>query len=332
MTPFLPLLVRSVDKSLKDALQRLGPLILTQEYLATRQGSSQDELTDEEDYFVLADANSHPDTVAQWLDDGAQKVILPATVISKLVSAGASNIPSDRLVLSLDMAEGAAVPDKLRSAVSGLFIKCGSLDATTLPSFKQFFPGAELYVQPQQLPSSNATLQAIKDATRMSVTLVIPTENLTLGDSNENATNIADAFIAPLASDRADGLFPTVVTSYTNNRCLGLVYSSVASIKESINTGKGVYQSRKHGLWRKGETSGATQESCFGELDGLAQLESTLLSRLTNAPPGSYTRRLFDDEDLLRKKIREEADELCSAQTKEDIAFEAADLLYFALV
>ncbi|PVG00541.1 histidine biosynthesis trifunctional-protein [Serendipita vermifera] len=362
MTPFLPLLARSVDKGTKDALQRLGPLILTQDYLATRPDSSQDGLTDEEDYFVLADANSHPDKVAQWLDDGAQKVILPATIISKLVSAGSSNIPSNRLVLSLDMAEGAAVPDKLRSAVSGLFIKCGSLDATTLSSFKQFFPGAELYVQPQQLPSSNATLQAIKDATRMSVTLVIPTENLTLGDSNENVTNIADAFIAPLASDRADGLFPTVVTSYTSNRCLGLVYSSAASIKESINTGKGVYQSRKHGLWRKGETSGATQEvvsirtdcdsdsleftvvqrdpgfchlnrqSCFGELDGLAQLESTLLSRLSNAPPGSYTRRLFDDEDLLRKKIREEADELCSAQTKEDIAFEAADLLYFALV
>jgi phosphoribosyl-ATP pyrophosphohydrolase/phosphoribosyl-AMP cyclohydrolase/histidinol dehydrogenase len=367
MTPFLPLLARSVDKSTKDALQRLGPLILTQDYLAARPGSSQNEPVDEEDYFVLADANSQPDNVTQWLDDGAQKVILPATLISKLVStsgsaSGASGIPSNRLILSLDMAEGAAVPDKLRNAVSGLFIKCGSLDATTLSSFKQFFPGAELYVQPQQLPSPNSTLQAIKDATRMSVTLVIPTENLTLGESTETATNVADAFIAPLTSDRTDGLFPTVVTSYTSNRCLGLVYSSAASIKESITTGKGVYQSRKHGLWRKGETSGATQEvvsirtdcdsdslefavvqrdpgfchlnrqSCFGELDGLARLESTLLSRLANAPPGSYTRRLFDDEDLLRKKIREEADELCSAQTKEDIAFETADLLYFALV
>lgn len=38
------------------------------------------------------------------------------------------------------------------------------------------------------------------------------------------------------------------------------------------------------------------------------------------------------DEDLLQKKIKEEADELCAATTKDDIAFEAADLLYFAMV
>ena len=42
---------------------------------------------------------------------------------------------------------------------------------------------------------------------------------------------------------------------------LGLVYSSAESIKESIKTRKGVYQSRSRGLWRKGETSGCTQVS-----------------------------------------------------------------------
>jgi len=35
---------------------------------------------------------------------------------------------------------------------------------------------------------------------------------------------------------------------------------------------------------------------------------------------------------MLNAKIREEADELCRAETKEDIAAEAADLLYFAMV
>ena len=35
---------------------------------------------------------------------------------------------------------------------------------------------------------------------------------------------------------------------------------------------------------------------------------------------------------MLNAKIREEADELCRAESAEDIASEAADLLYFALV
>jgi phosphoribosyl-ATP pyrophosphohydrolase / phosphoribosyl-AMP cyclohydrolase / histidinol dehydrogenase len=73
------------------------------------------------------------------------------------------------------------------------------------------------------------------------------------------------------------------------------------------------------------------QPTCFGELRGLAKLEKTLVSRKTSAPEGSYTARLFSDEKLLRAKIMEEAEELCDAKTKDEIAFEAADLIYFAL-
>jgi phosphoribosyl-ATP pyrophosphohydrolase/phosphoribosyl-AMP cyclohydrolase/histidinol dehydrogenase len=73
------------------------------------------------------------------------------------------------------------------------------------------------------------------------------------------------------------------------------------------------------------------QPTCFGELRGLAKLEKTLVSRKTSAPEGSYTARLFSDEKLLRAKIMEEAEELCDAKTEDEIAFEAADLIYFAL-
>jgi phosphoribosyl-ATP pyrophosphohydrolase/phosphoribosyl-AMP cyclohydrolase/histidinol dehydrogenase len=140
-----------------------------------------------------------------------------------------------------------------------------------------------------------------------------------------------------------------------------MVYSSRESVAEAIKSQKGVYQSRKHGLWRKGETSGSVQDlvaiqldcdtdslvfevvqhgtgfchlgtpTCFGSFTGLARLEDTLKSRLESAPEGSYTKRLFTDEKLLRAKIMEEAEELCDAQTKEEVAFEAADLFYFAL-
>ncbi len=54
-------------------------------------------------------------------------------------------------------------------------------------------------------------------------------------------------------------------------------------------------------------------------------------SRHESAPEGSYTARLFRDSELLNAKILEEANELCEATNKDNVAFEAADLLYFAL-
>lgn len=73
------------------------------------------------------------------------------------------------------------------------------------------------------------------------------------------------------------------------------------------------------------------QSTCFGEYRGISKLEKTLQSRKVSAPEGSYTARLFSDEKLLRAKIMEEAEELCNAKEKKDVAFEAADLIYFTL-
>jgi phosphoribosyl-ATP pyrophosphohydrolase/phosphoribosyl-AMP cyclohydrolase/histidinol dehydrogenase len=72
-------------------------------------------------------------------------------------------------------------------------------------------------------------------------------------------------------------------------------------------------------------------ETCFGASAGLSRLQKTLLARKADAPAGSYTARLFNEPKLAEAKIMEEAEELCRATTKEEIAFEAADLLYFAL-
>lgn len=63
----------------------------------------------------------------------------------------------------------------------------------------------------------------------------------------------------------------------------------------------------------------------------MSRLEKTLQARKASSPSGSYTARLFKDPKLLEAKIMEEASELCEASRKEDIAAEAADLLYFAL-
>lgn len=177
-------------------------------------------------------------------------------------------------------------------------------------------------------------------------------------------------FTSSLKSDRNDGLVATVPVSVASTPVpLGLVYSSLESIARSVLTGQAVYFSRSRAsLWVKGATSGATQSvdrirvdcdsdaiefsvretgprgeqdgfchvpgqrSCFGDFGGLAELEHTLVGRRQSAPEGSYTARLFNEPKLLQAKIEEEAAELCAAESREDVAAEAADLLYFALV
>ena len=73
-------------------------------------------------------------------------------------------------------------------------------------------------------------------------------------------------------------------------------------------------------------------KTCWGSLDGLLELDGRIKARLTNAPIGSYTRRLFDDSALLNAKLREEAAELGNASSTSEAVWEAADVLYFTLV
>ena len=65
---------------------------------------------------------------------------------------------------------------------------------------------------------------------------------------------------------------------------------------------------------------------------GLGALQETLMRRKVSAPPKSYTKRLFENPELLRQKLLEEANELAEARTKDHVAAEAADVLYFAMV
>ncbi|EGV62308.1 trifunctional histidinol dehydrogenase [Yamadazyma tenuis] len=206
---------------------------------------------------------------------------------------------------------------------------------------------------------------------------IISTKKLTKKSDTSNIS-VGRLLTSTLTTDRPDGLFTTLITSgapsYT---ALGVVYSSEASILESIATGEGVYQSRKRReeLWYKGKTSGATQRvisiskdcdsdvvkfvveqrdgfgfchkdknyTCFNDGSlysestgkGLGRLDHTLVKRKEAAPEGSYTKRLFNDEELLVAKLKEELDELIEAgkaNDKQEIAWEAADLIYFVMV
>lgn len=351
MVSFLAL-VDNDDASLICPLSRIAPLLLPV------KSANPQTLPTSTSYFILAehDDSVDLDDVISWLDNGAEKIIVPQAWATELVGI----VPPERLVLLLDVAGVNAVPDKLSSGVSAVLVRTPGVDPGFVSSISRFFRNSQIYVQSTSGDSISPSI--IREVKSSGASLLIPTSQLSVGSSSYPRLDIVDAFLAPVSSDRPDGLYPTVVSSSSQGgKSLGLVYSSVESVRESILTGKGVYQSRKHGLWRKGETSGATQDivkisldcdsdclefsvvqhgagfchldqtSCFGSLSGLPALEKTLQSRLVSAPEGSYTRRLFNDPELLRSKIMEEADELCSAGTKDEIAFEAADLIYFTL-
>lgn len=65
----------------------------------------------------------------------------------------------------------------------------------------------------------------------------------------------------------------------------------------------------------------------------LYTLSETIARRKKEMPAGSYTTHLFEKGlDKIRKKVGEEAVELILAQSKEDIVYESADLIYHLLV
>ncbi|AMD19509.1 HCL642Cp [Eremothecium sinecaudum] len=185
--------------------------------------------------------------------------------------------------------------------------------------------------------------------------------------SSLDVKKFSSALLNVLKTDRADKLYTTVVID-VYERCLGLVYSSKESIRMAIEKQAGIYYSRsRNEIWTKGLTSGNTQrllqlavdcdgdalkfvviqeaghteeanfchegtKSCFGSFqNGLLGLEEVLQARLAQSPEGSYTKRLFNDPALLAAKIREEAEEVVLSDSKENLAWEVADLLYFVM-
>ncbi|TGZ85548.1 histidine biosynthesis trifunctional protein [Ascodesmis nigricans] len=208
--------------------------------------------------------------------------------------------------------------------------------------------------------ASAPSLEDVCKIRKLAATPIVSSSDLTADPEGSSKLSVGEILMTGLVSDRPDKLISTIVVD-EQGVALGLVYSSAESVKESLKTGTGVYQSRKRGLWYKGATSGAVQElvridvdcdqdclrfvvrqkgagfchletaTCFGHYTGLPKLQQVLSARKDSAPAGSYTARLFSDEKLLRAKIMEEAEELCDAKTKQEIAFEAADLIYFAL-
>ena len=169
------------------------------------------------------------------------------------------------------------------------------------------------------------------------------------------------------------GLVPCVVQDWRTGEVLTVAYMNAESLALTRQTGEMHFFSRsRQELWHKGETSGNTQtlkslrfdcdgdallalvepagpachtgeRTCFhrGELspgaphETLPALERTIAQRARARPNGSYTATLLADPELVRAKVREEAEEIARASREESddrVAEEAADVLYHLAV
>ena len=304
--------------------------------------------------YLRVDSLTSTNDIISLLDAGAAKVFVTRIQLDELK---ALNIDQDRLVLCLP----GNSREEIIEAIAGTQVDIYSHqveDVSLLEAWLKEY-GTD---RPDVFASfAKPNLDEILTVAKLSAIPIIPAEALTIDVQKEpTSISVAKLVMANATSDRPDGLYTTLVTD-ERGVALGLVYSSEESVAESLRTGRGVYQSRKRGLWYKGESSGDIQElvsmsldcdsdclqfvvrqkgrgfchlatpTCFGDYHGLSRLQKTLQSRKASAPEGSYTARLFNDSQLLRAKILEEATELCDATEKEHIAFEAADLFYFAM-
>ncbi|KAI9026640.1 histidinol dehydrogenase-domain-containing protein [Phycomyces nitens] len=363
---FLPSLdaANVAEASLKQALTYLGPV-----FLKNATVESVKELIQQTGSTLFwTHASTVEEAVKLW-DVGVWKVVFDIGVYAN-VAQELAGIPEERIAVTSSL-ENPLLDSLLNSpaGVSAFIVQTNRKDALSnkaLANQAKAFKNALLAegglrrIVVQVSDFTELSLEDISSLNAINLDTLVPASVLTTDPSVKDKLNIGEAFLATATTDRPDGLYTTMVVDERNS-ALGLVYSSKESVKESIRLGQGVYQSRRHGLWHKGLTSGATQtlvridydcdgdalrfivkqhgagfchlntRTCFGADTGLASLQQTLQSRKNNAPAGSYTARLFNDAKLLKSKIMEEAEELCDATEKDDIAWEAADLIYFAL-
>ena len=178
-----------------------------------------------------------------------------------------------------------------------------------------------------------------------------------------NKVSLKDSFIRCLDWKKTDGMIPVIAQS-EHGEVLMMGYANHEAFKKTFDTKKLTFWSRtRNTLWTKGETSGHFLEvkklradcdrdtvlatviphggvchtgsfNCFSseadENSSMERLYGTIAERFANPKPGSYTATL--DSKRVREKIEEEAEELCEADGKDEVIWEAADLLYFVSV
>ena len=199
------------------------------------------------------------DDIILLLDRGAAKVIVNYRQLNELESI--PTIGPERLILSIDSIENESLTKARNRNSFGIHIDSVS-DVNRLEIWLKDKNANNTLIY---CNSENLDVLSVLQVAKTPAIPVIPHDILS-NDNRSDKVSVAELLSTIITSDRPDKLISTLVTD-EEGIALGLVYSSLDSISESLKTGRGVYQSRKRGLWYKGETSGDIQELIRIELD-----------------------------------------------------------------
>ena len=282
-----------------------------------------------------------PETALFWLNAGARSVILGTQAVPEVLK----HLPKERVMAALDAEHGEVV-------VQGWTEKTGQKIADRIQVLNEFVSGYLItFVEREgRLGGTNLDqveqLVELADGARVTIAGgVTTTEDISALDKLKadaqvgmalysNKLSLKDGFCAPMTEQTHP-----VLISNAYGQALCLTTSADFDLNEAVEDGTcsmgdvlKISISEDRSSLQVFVRNASALNSDWGSITGLPALASRLLARRSEAPAGSYTRRLFDDPDLLKSKLIEEAEELAEANTPAEIIHEVADVIYFALV
>lgn len=211
------------------------------------------------DVYVDATAISSTGDLVDILNAGAAKILISLDQLTTLSQE--QSVPSSRLVVSA-LADDQL--DTLQKWIAANPAEHNDASVCTSPAnVSAAATKLNISSDSQRLYTTygdeNVSEDAIEKVTQQGAIAIVSSQALTVERDAAGQISAAKLIASRAVTDQANGLYATSVTD-ERGLCLGMVWSSDESIAEALRTGTGVYQSRKRGLWYKGQSSGDVQE------------------------------------------------------------------------
>lgn len=304
---------------------------------------------------VRADITT-PDPVERLLRAGVSTVVVEESTPPETLS----RMPRERTIVALDPTQYPAIEDveatsrrlmermhNLAPWVSGFMIEPqwtgDQIDLIPLETVRAIraAAGNSLWARHPDLTADDAPV-----FDQLGIDAIVDGPDLNL---------YAESFVRLLKF--TNGVIPTVVTD-SFGQILRLTWSSSRTVFKTITSGEAVYcdhlgspDGRTTGVGRLVRATPDTQRTALHYVIAAAYANGTgttdsdfairgsefglprlfeIIKELKERPrPGSYTSFLFEREDRIPRKLNEEVRELLEANTRDEIAWEAADVLFF---
>jgi len=211
------------------------------------------------DVYIDATAISSTGDLVDILNAGAAKIFISLDQLTALSQE--QSVPSSRLAI---FALAEAQVDTLQQWIASNAAERNEAGVCTSPA-NVSAAATKLNISsdsPRLYTSyGNETVseETINQVTQQGAIAIVASSVLTVERDAAGQISAGKLIASRAVTDQANGLYATSVTD-ERGACLGMVWSSDESIVEALRTGTGVYQSRKRGLWYKGQSSGDVQE------------------------------------------------------------------------